>query len=126
MMDVNKQIDYWITTADDDLNSAELLVNGGKYLHGLFFCHLCIEKAIKAHVVKCTNQLPPRIHNLALLASKTDLTLSEEDKNLCAILMNYLLEGRYPEHYPSVPSYEDSIKYLAETKKLFQWLRTKL
>ena len=33
----NKQIEYWITTAADDLNSAELLISHKKILHGLFF-----------------------------------------------------------------------------------------
>ncbi len=51
-MDIKKQIEYWKNGAINDIDTAELLINNGKYLHGLFFCHLVIEKIIKAHVVK--------------------------------------------------------------------------
>ena len=78
---VSKQIDYWINTGYDDLNSAELLIVNKKILHGLFFCHLSIEKAVKAHVARCTSDIPPKSHNLSYLLVKTDLILSEADKD---------------------------------------------
>ena len=71
-MNVKKQIDYWIRTSTDDLETAELLISNSRFLHGLFLCHLCIEKAIKAHVVKTTNSTPPRVHNLSFLLEKAD------------------------------------------------------
>jgi len=126
LKNVNKQIEYWINTGEEDLNSAELLIKNNKNLHGLFFCHLCIEKAIKAHVARCTFEVPPKSDNLSYLLSKTDLKLSEEYKDFCAILMTYQLEGRYPENLPSSPTNNVTIKYLYETKSLFQWLKEKL
>lgn len=39
-MDIQKQIEYWIKTAEDDLVTAKLLVQNERFLHGLFFCHL--------------------------------------------------------------------------------------
>jgi hypothetical protein len=44
VLDKIKQIEYWINTAADDLVSAELLITHQRILHGLFLCHLCIEK----------------------------------------------------------------------------------
>ena len=52
MIDINRQIVYWLTGAEEDLESAKILIESNRLLHGLFFCHLVIEKAIKAHVVK--------------------------------------------------------------------------
>lgn len=52
MIEIQKQIKYWINGAEDDLLTAELLIQEWRILHGLFFCHLVIEKGIKAHVVK--------------------------------------------------------------------------
>ncbi len=49
MIDVEKQIDYWTSSAKDDLVTAKILIEKERYLHGLFFCHLVIEKALKAH-----------------------------------------------------------------------------
>jgi HEPN domain-containing protein len=125
-MDVQKQIEYWIKTAEEDLVTAGLLIQNERFLHGLFFCHLCIEKAIKAHLVKQTNQIPPKLHNLSFLLSKTNLSLSDDYKELTAILMTYLLENRYPENYPRIPSAAEAKDYLARTKNLFTWLKSKL
>lgn len=125
-MDILKQIEYWIKTAEEDLVTAGLLIHNERFLHGLFFCHLCIEKAIKAHVVKQTNQIPPKLHNLSFLLSKTNLSLTADYKELTAILMTYLLEGRYPENYPQIPSEAEAKDYLARTKNLFTWLKSKL
>jgi len=125
-MDVQKQIEYWIKTAEEDLITAGLLIQNERFLHGLFFCHLCIEKAIKAHMVKQTRQIPPKLHNLSFLLSKTNLSLTDDYKELTAILMTYLLESRYPENYPQIPSAEEAKEYLARTKNLFIWLKSKL
>ncbi len=74
-MDIAKQIEYWKKGAINDIDSAELLINNGKYLHGLFFCHLVIEKIIKAHVAKDTGEVPPKSHNLVWLLNKTKALL---------------------------------------------------
>lgn len=125
-MNIKKQIEYWIKTAEDDLDSSEILISKGKILHGLFFCHLCIEKAIKAHVVKCTENVPPKVHNLSFLLEKTDLNLEEAQLTLCDNLMFYQLEGRYPENYPKSPAIDKTYRILNQTKELFQWLKAKL
>lgn len=125
-MDVTKQIVYWINSADDDLNTSEILINNNKLIHGLFFCHLCIEKSIKAHVVRCTQETPPKIHKLSYLLSLTDLNITEENKDLCAILMNYMLEGRYPDYSPFIPTKIRTIEYFNKTKLFYLWLKAKL
>ena len=48
MINIQKQIDYWIRGAEDDLVTADLLIRGMRILHGLFFCHLVIEKSLKS------------------------------------------------------------------------------
>jgi len=125
-MDIKKQIEYWISTAEDDIETSEILIAKDKILQGLFFCYLCIEKVIKANMVRCTEQVPPKVHNLSYLLEKTDLTLSEVQLLFCDTLMYYQLEGRYPEFYPKVPSKTKSEEILQQTKELFQWLKAKL
>lgn len=70
MINIQKQIDYWINGAEDDILTAELLIRENRILHGLFFCHLVIEKAIKANLVKVTGEIAPRSHNLMYLSEK--------------------------------------------------------
>jgi len=47
-MVIEKQIEYWKTGVLDDLTTARILIEKRRLLYGLFFCHLVIEKIIKA------------------------------------------------------------------------------
>jgi HEPN domain-containing protein len=78
MINVDKQIEYWRTGAQDDLKTARILINSQRFLHGLFFCHLVIEKAIKALVVKHTNEIAPRSHNLIYLSETACLEFDDD------------------------------------------------
>jgi HEPN domain-containing protein len=126
MIKTDKHIEYWIEGAKNDLDAAELLIKNGKFLHGLFFCHLTIEKAIKAFVVKETNEVPPRSHNLIYLSEKANLLLGEEFTMFTGVLMKYQLEGRYPDYQPEIPSIEVAKEYLTKTKNLLKWLENQL
>jgi HEPN domain-containing protein len=53
-IEFEKQISYWIGLAMEDFEVAKILMEKKRYLHGLFFCHLVIEKSLKAIVVKIT------------------------------------------------------------------------
>jgi len=75
---IQKQINYWIDGAEDDLITAGLLIKERRIIHGLFFCHLVIEKAIKAHFVKVVGEVAPRSHNLFYLSEKAELLYDDE------------------------------------------------
>ena len=126
MIDINKQIEYWTKGAEDDLLTAELLIREKRILHGLFFCHLVIEKAVKAHVVQKSGEIAPRSHNLIYLSEKTDLKFDNETEIFLGILMKYQLQGRYPDYNPILPDYIKVNEYLEKTKTLLQWLKERL
>lgn len=126
MINIDKQIEYWAKGADDDLLTAELLIQEKRILHGLFFCHLVIEKAIKAHVVKASGEVAPRSHNLIYLSERTDLVFDSETEIFLGILMKYQLQGRYPDYDPVLPDISKVNDYFEKTKTLLQWLKEKL
>lgn len=126
MLNLEKQINYWITASENDIDTAELLINNNKYLNGLFFCHLVIEKAIKAHIVKNTQQIPPKSHNLFYLSEKANLVFKENDGIFLGILMKYQLQGRYPDHNPNIPNETKVNEYLNKTKEIFKWIKEQL
>lgn len=103
MIVIKKQIDYWIKGAEDDLMTASLLIREKRILHGLFFCHLVIEKAIKAHEVKTSGEIAPRSHNLIYPTEKAKLELKDDTEIFLGILMKYQLQGRYPDYNPILP-----------------------
>ena len=80
MIDINRQINYWRESSGEDWEVAQELVSNGRTRHGLFFAHLALEKLLKAFVCLHTKTIPPKTHNLLLLASKTDLTMNDQQK----------------------------------------------
>ena len=123
MIDVEKLMKYWAESGEDDLATALYLYEGKRFIQCLFFCHLSIEKIIKAHVTKFTKEIPEKTHNLNKLLLKTPLDLNDNQKELLGILMVYQLEGRYPEYLPHKPSGEICQSYFNRTKELFEWLK---
>lgn len=126
MINIQKQIDYWINGAEDDILTAEILISRNRLLHGLFFCHLVIEKAIKAHIVKSTKEIAPRSHNLILLSEKAKIEFENDNDIFLGVLMKYQLQGRYPDYNPIIPNNKNVQDYFNKTKELLQWLKEKL
>ena len=125
-MNISKQIEYWKSGAKSDIETAEILIDKGKYLHGLFFCHLTIEKILKANYVNQNKSVAPKTHDLIYLTEHSNIKMEDNDLQLIAILMKYQLEGRYPEYSPTIPPKEQLTGYLNKTKDLLEWLIQKL
>lgn len=98
LRDVQKAVAFWREHSTSALDSAAALYKSKQWLHALFFCHLAIEKILKAVVIKQTKQQPPFVHNLTYLAGKTDLELTKEQVAFLESSNKYNLEGRYPEY----------------------------
>ncbi len=126
MINVEKQVEYWRSSAESNIDTARLLIDNGKTVEGLFFCHLAIEKILKAHFVKYNNELAPKIHKLQYLAEKSGIELEEEQKDFFGVLMQFQIEGRYPEFFPPKPSKQTAEDLLNQTKTVLQWLMQKL
>lgn len=126
MFDTKMQIDYWSRGAASDIETAKILIKNKKYLHALFFCHLTIEKIIKAHVTKVTNQVPPKSHNLFRLLELAGIEVSDENAEFLGILMKYQLEGRYPDYIPENPGKKNVDEYYKKTEEILTWLKNQL
>ena len=126
MQDKNKHITYWVNSAEDDMKTAQILIHEKRFLHGLFFCHLVIEKTIKAHYVNKKNEIPPKTHNLIYLSEKSGLIFEDETLIFLGILMKYQLQGRYPDYDPIIPDHKVIDEYLKKTENLLEWLKKKL
>jgi HEPN domain-containing protein len=125
-MDIPKQIEYWEKSSEEDFAAAESLLEKGHLRHSLFFAHLSIEKMLKAHVVKQTKEMPPKIHDLVRLSQIAELSLANEQKDYLLEFGAYQLEGRYPDS-EQIPLNQGLVKNeLAGAKEILKWLKTKL
>jgi HEPN domain-containing protein len=123
MIDIGKQIEHWRCGAGEDWEVARDLVTRGKIRHGLFFAHLALEKTLKAHVCRTTNELAPPIHNLVRLAAAANLSLQPEQRDLLAEVNSFNIEGRYPELFLPLPSAIEAETYLVRIGVLLECLK---
>jgi HEPN domain. len=59
MINIEKQVAYWRDGAVEDWEIAQELIERGRTRHGLFFVHLSLEKLLKAHVCRHTQDWLP-------------------------------------------------------------------
>ena len=121
MIDINKQVSHWSRGANEDFIVAKELIERGRIRHGLFFAHLAIEKILKSHVCRHTNDLAPPVHNLGRLAEKTGLNFSQEQIDLLAEVNEFNIEGRYPELSLPQPREDEAISYLKRIEGFLKW-----
>lgn len=125
MVNIDKQVEHWRVGAEEDLAVALQLVSQGTIRHGLFFAHLSLEKILKAHICQTTNNLAPQTHNLSRLAAIADLSLTDVNRDLLAIVNGYNIEGRYPALFLPLPSPAEAAEKMKNIQELFEWLKQK-
>ena len=118
-------VKYWSTASGEDFDTAEILCRNKKYHHALFFCHLSIEKMLKAIIVRSTRTAPPLIHDLVRLAEKAEIDISEAQKNELAEITTFNIGARYDDYklsFREKAKEEYSLRYLEKTREILEWL----
>lgn len=130
MLSKQEHIEYWLKSANDDWEAVEHLFDNNKYVQSLFFCHLVLEKTLKANWVKDNhNNTPPRTHNLVRLAKETHLNLTQEQLLFLEEFNDFQMEGRYPDYLFAIHqrcnlSYTQ--KLISQVNELIQCLHKKM
>ena len=123
---MKQQIEYWRKSAPQSWKTAMVLYDNKRYDACLFFCHLAIEKLLKGLVVIKTNQVAPKIHDLAKLANLANLKLSDEQLNHLKTITTFNIAGRYEEEkYAFYKKCTKAFtqKHLSMCKPIFLWLQ---
>ena len=81
-----------------------------------------LEKMLKAHVCRATEDLPPKIHNLVRLAELTGLSFSKTQQEFLSEFDMHQLEGRYPDRLPRSLTKSKAKQELHAARKVLQWL----
>ena len=115
--------------ADYDLKSAEIMLDGKRYIYTIFLCHLCLEKALKGIYAQQHKKDPPRIHSLEFLVKETGLELSQSQWEFIDNLNDISVPTRYPEELDDFMtnfSGKESSDIMKKTKEMLSWLKEKL
>ncbi|HKR06396.1 MAG TPA: HEPN domain-containing protein [Bacteroidia bacterium] len=128
-MDTEKIIERWETGAKEAYKTAQVLFSLERYNHALFFCHLTVEKMLKALVVQKTLTHAPYEHNLLKLSNLSGLEFAKEQLDILDEISAFNISGRYDDYklefYKKVTK-EYAEEYLVSTNTLFLWLQKHL
>lgn len=126
-INLSKTIKYWKDSSEKDYQVAKNLFSSKYYPQCLFFCHLTLEKLLKAIIIKRTKDYPPYIHDLRRLAEAGKVKLNSEQKQILDKISTFNIAGRYTnekfEFYKEYNKKGYAEEYLKITRKLFLWLK---
>lgn len=97
-MDNNEKkglINAWINSAHEDLKTSEGLFYLKRFSGCLFFCHLTVEKLLKAVYIKKKDTYPPYAHKLAKLAKDASVKLTQKQTEELVEITTFNIEARY-------------------------------
>jgi HEPN domain-containing protein len=127
-MNKNEYINFWVESADADLETAFIIYENKRYNWSLFIGHLVLEKILKAHFIKNNDgNVPPKIHNLIRLAELAKLKLEEDLLEFFRNVSNFQLESRYPEYkneFFKIATEEFTNQNLLKIKEIYLWLKS--
>ena len=119
----------WITQAEFDIETAEYMFQGGRYFYAAFICHLSLEKAMKGIYCEKLQDVPPKVHNLVYLISKTGIN-PPETMGKCIVKLNEAnIATRYPESLENLQkAYTKNITQdiIFNTKEALAWIKQQL
>ena len=123
---MRKDTKNFLRSSQYDLETANFMLNTGRYIYVIFMCHLSLEKILKALISETKQTVPPKTHNLIYLIKIGNISLPKEYFEFIAKINKANIITRYPEDFTRVlEAYPESIakEYLSITKEIHQWLK---
>ena len=124
---MEKRTQEWLQQSDYDMDPAEYMYQGGRYLYVVFLCHLAVEKTLKGLYFERRREIPPKSHNLLYLLNTLGIVPPEKPGKFFAKLSEASIPTRYPEDLAKVQQlYTEGVAkdILAATKETIAWIRT--
>ena len=122
---------YWLSYAQNDIDSAEFMLQSGRWFYTLFMCQQAVEKLVKGLYVLYIDDNVPRLHDINNILTRYKDKLPEqlpEDKEwLFDNLSQFYLRSRYPDYTSALASLttsEMAYSIYEKSKEAFQWLLT--
>lgn len=126
MPGIQKQINFWKDSAEEDWLTAQSLLKSRRYAACLFFCHLMLEKLLKGLVVARTGQAAPFLHDLEKLAALAGLGLSDDQSRSLRIISSFNVSGRYDDvkrTFFTSCNKEYAGLYVTISRKIYLWIK---
>jgi HEPN domain-containing protein len=130
-LDALEKYEYWLDATGYDLDSADAMYAGRRWLYVVFMCQQSVEKLCKGLYTLYIDDDVPRLHNItkivANFAEMLPETISDEQYRLFDLLTAFYIKGRYPgfkQKMAALLNEQEAKKFLTQTKEVFAWLQT--
>jgi HEPN domain-containing protein len=125
----DKQVKYWEESSKKDFGIALLLFERKYYAQSLFFCHLSVEKLLKARVMEKLHDYAPYTHDLVRLAEIAEIKFDTTKKKSLEDMFSFNVAGRYEDakldFHKKYNNREIVKKWISNTEDLLTWLKEK-
>jgi HEPN domain-containing protein len=127
---MDKIVSHWVERSQYDLDTAQVMLDAGRYLYVAYMCQQAIEKILKAIIAQQGKENFP-IHNLIRLAEIADVSseLPSDQFNFLAELTPYHIEARYGDYKESLSEIINEQKaqqVYKKTLEIHKWLYQKI
>ncbi len=136
-----EKYEHWLGAACYDLESAKIMLDGGRYLYVAFMSQQSIEKLTKGIYTLYTGKEAPLIHNIWVILKrltndsdiKDCIDYQEFDekinslKNFFAELLAFYISGRYPSYKDEISKtidYKRAKRIFEKTREVFKWIES--
>lgn len=126
MVTIEKQVKYWQNSAERNWATAQDLFKTKHYDACLFFCHLTLEKILKAIVTRVIQESVPYTHDLEKLARLANLKLTIRQLQDLKTITTFNITARYDEiklAFYKRCTFAFTQKYLKISEKLYLWFK---
>jgi len=130
-MDSLEKYEYWLDTAQYDLETANAMLTNGRWLYVVFMCQQALEKLAKGLYVLYIDDNIPRIHSIRQIIrafeDKLPEAVTEKRYRLFDYLTAFYIEGRYTDYKTKLSAKlneQEAKAMLAQAKEVFSWLLT--
>ena len=117
----------WLSAAEDDFRTAELLLSGGVFYASAFYCQQAAEKTLKALYIFRFKK-PSPMHNLIVMSEK--LLAPPAVLSAAKRLNPHYVQSRYPDAANALPSqaYDKKIAQLLaiDAKEVIEWAKRQI
>jgi HEPN domain-containing protein len=126
---MERRTEEWFRQSDYDLNTAEYMFQGGRYMYAVFMCHLAIEKALKGLYYEKLLNFPPKTHSLVYLLNALGIKPPAVPGKFIIRIGEASIPVRYPEDLAQAQqAYTETVTkgLLAMTKDTIVWIKAQL
>jgi HEPN domain-containing protein len=131
-MDIQEKYNYWKDYAEEDLKTAEAMIQTQRWIYVAFMCQQATEKLVKGlYGMYLDFDKIPHTHNISRLINdfvdKLPKKIDTDILDFFDLLTRHYLNNRYPDYVNNLRQQtdEESSKNLYnKTKEVFAWLLT--